>query len=160
MVITMPQYWMGRDKAYEQECTLEVRRNAVRIVGLANSVLELAALQSIEPDIDPHTGTPVSSGWRPASLNHALERTSNAGTHSLHIIALAIDPRDHPDRRLARWCLRNLQALERLGLYMEDPRWTPTWVHWQALAPHSGKRVYIPSEAPPLALALPEQAAA
>ena len=40
---------------------------------------------------------------------------------------------------------------------MEDPQWTPTWVHLQIVPPGSRRRVYIPSSKPALAAKLPEQ---
>jgi hypothetical protein len=64
-----------------------------------------------------------------------------------------------PERTLARWCLRNLVFLAEVGLWMEDPRWTPGWVHLQSVPPRSGGRVFIPSAAPALCAALPEQLA-
>jgi hypothetical protein len=94
-------------------------------------------------------------------------RTANAAEFSSHITAEGIDPQDHADRRIARWCLRNLNRLAEIGLWMEDPRWCVVldqhgkevdwWVHWQSRPPRSGRQVYIPNSNPPLAAALPEQ---
>jgi len=56
-----------------------------------------------------------------------------------------------------RWCLKHLDVLETLGLWMEDPQWTPTWLHVQTIPPRSGHRVYIPSASPALVAKLPEQ---
>jgi hypothetical protein len=56
-----------------------------------------------------------------------------------------------------RWCLRNLNEMETIGLWMENARWTPTWVHLQTVPPLSGHRVYVPSALPPKAPSLPEQ---
>jgi hypothetical protein len=47
--------------------------------------------------------------------------------------------------------------LQEIGLWIENPMWTPTWVHLQIVPPHSGRRIFVPSENPPLAAALPEQ---
>ena len=33
---------------------------------------------------------------------------------------------------------------------MEDPRWTPTWLHVQTIPPKSGRVVFIPNSSPPL----------
>jgi hypothetical protein len=153
-VITLQQYWTGRDEAFPEDCTLAVRRNAAALLAAVNTLLKCAAEDRVAPGIDEHTWNQVASGWRPPSVN---ARTSNAGKHSTHITGQGVDLQDHADRRLARWCLRNLDRLEGLGLYMEDPRWTPSWLHLQCVPPASGKRVYIPSSAPALALALPEQ---
>lgn len=153
--VTIEEYFMGRDLAYPEECTLDIQRNAVHLLESVNALLEFAAMQKIEP-LAGQNGY-VASGWRPPAVN---DKTSNAAKASAHLLGLAVDLRDHADRSLARWCLRNLDRLEGLGLYMEDPRWTPNWVHLQVRAPGSGKRVYVPSTAPALALALPEQALA
>jgi hypothetical protein len=40
---------------------------------------------------------------------------------------------------------------------MEDPQWTPTWVHLQMVPPGSHRRVYCPSSKPPMVAKLPEQ---
>jgi hypothetical protein len=157
VILTLEQYWMGRDGAYPDECTLSVRRNAAAWLAAANTALKCAADDGVEPGVNKHTGNALASGWRPKGVN---AETSNAAHLSTHIYGCGGDIQDQVDRRLARWCLRHLDVLEGLGLYMEDPRWTPSWVHWQIVAPGSGKRVYIPSAAPALALALPEQAAA
>jgi hypothetical protein len=119
-----------------------------------NRALELAAADGVEPGIDEKTGNYVASGWRPQAIN---ERTSNAAQLSTHLIGEACDLQDTPQRDLARWALRNLDRLEQIGLWMEDPRWTPDWVHWQTRPPHSGLRVYRPSMHEPLVAALPEQ---
>lgn len=161
-MITITQYFMGRDEAYAAECTLQIRRNAASLLLPVNALLSLAAAEGVTPWRGDHDGFPsdVVSGWRPHSVNDA---TSHAGKFSAHLDALALDMRDAPDRRLARWSLRNAHPgglLEQHGIYMEDPRWTPSWVHWSTRVPGSGHRVFIPSAAPPLALALPEQAVA
>ena len=96
----------------------------------------------------------MASGWRPAAINDA---TANAAKLSKHLTGEGIDLRDTGTRDLARWCLRNLDALEEIGLWMEDPQWTPSWVHLQIVPPNSHRRVYCPSSRPPLAARLPEQ---
>lgn len=160
MTITLEQYFMGRDALYPEECTPAVRANAAKTVERVNRALELAAADGVSPGIDEKTGNHVASGWRPHAINHALERTSNAATNSTHIGAEACDLQDTLGRDLARWALRNLDKLEEIGLWMEDPRWTPDWVHWQTRPPHSGLRVYRPSTKDALVAALPEQAQA
>lgn len=160
MSVTVHDYFMGRDKAYSDECTLEIQRNAVEIVSRANRLLAAAAVDGVIPGVDQQTKTAIASGWRPNGVN---ARTQNAATGSKHITAQAVDIQDTPDRALARWCLRNLDALDEAGVWMENPQWTggnDPWVHWQLVPPKSGKRVYIPSTNPPIAEALPEQMAA
>lgn len=62
---------------------------------------------------------------------------------SKHLAGAAADIYD-PEGILGKWCLDNLKALERIGLWMEHPDYTENWVHVQIMAPRSGKRVFIP----------------
>lgn len=147
-MITLQQYWMGRDLTHKGELTREILDNATNTVARANLLIAL---------FEKETGiilSGVASGWRPAGVNAA---TSNAGKSSNHITADAVDIRDNDARAFARWCLRNLNKLAEFGLWMENPQWCPTWVHLQTVPPKSGKRVYIPSLAAPLCALLPEQ---
>lgn len=146
-MITLAEYWNGRDRKFPRELNAEICNNAALTVSRINRLLGLAAEEGIECDT-------VSSGWRPLAINDA---TANAAKASKHIKALAADLRDTPQRDLARWCLRNLKHLESIGLWMEDPRWTPTWVHLQIVPPGSGRRVFVPSIKAPLTAPLPEQ---
>jgi hypothetical protein len=147
-MITMQKYWMGRDEKYSAMLTPEIVSNAKKTVDLANLLL-----QEFQAETGLQIET-VASGWRPPVVNGA---TANAATGSRHLTGRAVDLRDTPGRDFARWCLRNLDRMESIGLWMEDPQWTPTWVHLQIVPPRSGNRVYVPSTQPPLAGLLPEQ---
>ena len=153
-MISLADYWMGRDLVYPRALTHEMIQNAQLLVDRVNLLLARAEEDCVSPAQDERTGTWVASGWRPPAVN---DRTSNAANASTHLVGLGVDLQDWPDRRLARWCLRHPEHLEEAGLWMEDPRWTPDWVHLQARPPGSGRRVYVPSAAPALAAALPEQ---
>jgi len=135
-VITLTAYWKGRNVLNADELTDEITANAQVTVEKANELLARAGRSDINT---------VNSGWRPRAVNDA---TANAASGSKHLTAQAVDLPD-ADRTLATWCVDNLDVLAELGLHMEDPRWTPTWVHVQTVPPKSGKRVYIPSSAPP-----------
>lgn len=157
MMISYEDYLMGREKKYRHEITQDMEENAGMLLARVNLLISWAAADGVFPGIDSKTGTHVASGWRPTEIN---ARTSNAGKASKHITMQGIDVQDTPDRTLARWCLRNLASLEEIGLWMEDPQWTggaDPWVHFQSVPPGSGRRVYVPSSAPPLAEKLPEQ---
>lgn len=153
-MITLDDYWMGRDAAYAADLTPEIRDNAVELLGRVNLLISFAHKDGVWPGIDTVTGTPVAGGWRPPAVN---ARTQNAGQYSNHITARAVDIQDTPDRAFARWCLRNIELLAEIGLWMENPQWTPDWVHLQIVPPRSGLRVYRPSMSQPLAAKLPEQ---
>ncbi len=147
-------YFMGRDLAYPQHLTDEIRSNAAELLGRVNLLLAWALRDNVRPALDQRTVSHVASGWRPPEVNDA---TANAAKASTHLTGEGIDLRDNGTRDLARWCLRNLDALEVIGLWMEDPQWTPTWVHLQKRPPLSRRRVYCPSSKPALAAKLPEQ---
>ncbi len=153
-MITLQDYWMGRDARYAAELMPEIMQNAELLIQRVGTLLERAAAENVNPGIDEETCTCVASGWRPKSVN---DRTANASATSLHLKGMGVDLREAPGRALARFCLRNLDLLAELELWMEDPRWTPTWVHLQMAAPGSNDRVFVPSSAPPLVAALPEQ---
>lgn len=88
----------------------------------------------------------LSSGYRPDAIN---SKVPNAAPRSAHTACQAIDVKD-PKGEFALWCLANLDVLARLGLFMEDPRWTPGWVHLDSRGPKSGKRVFVPDTSPAL----------
>lgn len=134
-MISLHAYWMGRDATYAEELTDEIRRNAEITVARANELLERAG----RSDIDT-----VASGWRPKGVNDA---TANAAQSSRHITAEAVDLPDG-DRTLVEWAVDNPDVLEEIGLWMEDPRWTRSWLHLQTVPPKSKKLVFIPSTAP------------
>lgn len=136
-MITLSAYYMGRDLTHAEELTEEIMAHAKITVERVNDLLARAGRSDI---------TTVRSGWRPSGINDA---TQNSAAHSNHITGQACDLSDS-DRTLATWCVDNLDDLEQIGLWMEDPRWTPTWLHVQIVPPKSGKLVYIPSTAKPL----------
>lgn len=160
-IITAEMYFFGRDKQYPKECTPQVRRNADTLLYRVNKLLVPAEKAGVVLGIDTMTGTCVAGPWRPQAIN---ERTANAGLASTHLTGEGIDLQDNRKRTFARFCLKNLVLLQEVGLWMEDPRWTAgrndddPWVHLQNRPPRSGKRIFIPSSAPPQSgPLLPEQ---
>lgn len=148
MIITTNDYF----KLHGDPEPNEYIANAVQLLDRVNDLLDQAGLAGIHPGIDQVSHNAVASGYRPPSVNAA---TSNAGAHSKHLTCQAVDIQDTPSRALAQWCCRNLGELEFSKLWIEDPRWTgghanlDPWVHFQSVPPGSGKRIYIPSDAPP-----------
>lgn len=140
MPLTLYDYWMGRDVLYAFHLTKAIKYNAKLTVDRIQKLVKLY-------ENDTKNSVDVwSSGWRPSIVNDA---TSNAAKSSKHITAEAGDVQDK-NRQFAKWCLANLDKLEEIGLWMEDCRWTPTWVHLQIVPPKSGNRVFIPSNTKPL----------
>lgn len=82
----------------------------------------------------------VHSGYRPPEINAV---TPNAAKNSNHLVCRAVDIADEKGE-LAAWCLANLDLLEHFELWLEDPRFTPTWVHLQSVPPKSNSRVFQP----------------
>lgn len=147
-MITMDQYWMGRDKLYPSDFTDIIQANGHNTVFRVNALLQL---------FSEATGIPmetVASGWRPLAVNQDV---ANAAEHSHHIDAQACDIRDTSNRDLARWVAANQDKLSMLALWCERFEWTPTWVHFQILPPPSGRRFFIPSMAPAIVARLDEQ---
>jgi uncharacterized protein YcbK (DUF882 family) len=62
---------------------------------------------------------------------------------SKHLIGAAVDIHD-PNGELKAWLKANIKILEEVSLYCEDFDSTPDWVHFQCIAPASGKHVFIP----------------
>jgi hypothetical protein len=133
-MLSKSELLMGRDKTFSDEYTSEISNNLDTLLEKLN-VLRAAYGHPMK----------VSSGWRPASINGMIP---NAAKKSNHMIGLAVDIAD-ADGALMKWCLDNLDLLTATGLYLEDFRYTPTWCHFQSVAPKSKKRIFVPSEALP-----------
>jgi hypothetical protein len=129
-VITLSEYWMARHTRFKSEWTPEVQRNGAEIVRRANLLLRAAGLDRR-----------VTSGWRPAILNAA---TKGAAKKSTHMLAQGVDLED-VDRKLSKWAMAHLDVLAEIGLWIEHPDYTLTWLHAQSVPPKSGRRVYIPA---------------
>ena len=127
--ITLAQYFMGRDAEHGAELTDTLRRNAEVMVTRANALLQRACVACA-----------VNSGWRPRAVN---AHVANASPRSRHLTCEAIDLAD-PHDRLDAWCMRHLDELEAIGLWLEHPDATPGWCHVQIVAPPSGRRVFEP----------------
>ena len=128
--VTIEEYWMGRDRKYMDELTMEVVKNAWETVRRVNKLAEIAGWKDLV----------VSSGWRPAAVNSTVK---GASPKSKHLLGQAIDLAD-PHGHIGRWCIDNQNALEKVGLWLESPDATPTWCHLQIVAPLSGNRVFRP----------------
>jgi hypothetical protein len=153
-MISEHDYYMGRDAAYPDELTAEIRINVAKLIPRVNAIIAMMARDGIAPAEDASTHCAVASGWRPGAVNAGI---ANAAARSKHMTGEAVDLRDNPERELCRWALANPDALVTMGLWMEDPRWTPGWLHLQCVPPKSGNLVFVPSSAPPMVAALKEQ---
>lgn len=140
-MITLHDYWLGRDITHSLQLGTDLRRNAARTVEAANALLVLAKGAGVTLETSPRTGTIVTSGWRPADINAA---TPGAALRSLHMSCEAIDLYD-PDGDLDDWLLASADTVLRdLGLWLEHPAATKGWAHVQTRPPRSGRRVFYP----------------
>lgn len=73
------------------------------------------------------------------------KRINPSAMGSAHLYGCAVDIAD-PNGKLAYWlqtCVGQ-NKLKDCGLYMENPKATPTWVHLQSYAPKSMNRIFNP----------------
>jgi hypothetical protein len=129
MTITKEELLKGRDQTYPNDYTQEISDNLDKLLIVMNKIRDAY-------------GVPmrVTSGWRPPSINAS---TPGAAPKSNHIRGLAVDIAD-ADGKLMNWVLENLSMMKDLGLYFENFNYCPVWVHFQYIAPSSGKRIFIP----------------
>lgn len=135
--LRLEDYWMGRNDTHPDDLSPEIVRNATHLLRRVNTMLALVQMV-IEPH--PVTRTPISSGWRPPSVN---ANTPNAAPRSKHMTGDAVDIYD-PDGELDDWCMEHLDILAECGLWLEHPSATKGWSHLQQVPPRSGRRAFYP----------------
>jgi len=128
-MITLADYWMGRDVWFSRALTPAIRTSAEVTVQRANALLQLFG-----------EARAVNSGWRPPEINAS---TPGAALKSKHMTGEAIDLAD-PEGDLDEWCFNNQQDLVSLDLWQEHPASTKGWCHVQTIPPKSGNRVFYP----------------
>ncbi len=138
-MITLADYYMGRDKTHAHILGSDLRANAARTVEAANKLLTLAKGAGVQ--LKPGQWGMVRSGWRPPDSNAG---TKGASKTSLHMQCLAVDLED-VSGTLGKWCMANADTVLRdLALWLEHKDATPTWTHVQLKPPGSGNRVFRP----------------
>lgn len=146
-MISVAEYFNGSERSR----TPELNANAEALLDKANALRAEAEGEGVARKTDPDTGTEISGAKGGSGAGGFRPQDSKTGApNSAHKTAHAVDVFD-PDRRFAAWCLAHLDRVREHGLYIEDPRWTPGWVHLQDVPPKSGKLCYVPSTAPALA---------
>jgi len=139
-MLTLPDYWMGRDESHEHALTETIRFSARETVLRVNALLAMMMAAAVPLEANPRTGSLISSGWRPPEINAG---TPGAAVKSRHMTGQAADLYD-PDGLLDDWCMDNQDKLADLGLWIEHPCATKGWCHVQTLPPRSGRRVFYP----------------
>lgn len=137
-MITLGDFYKGRDVAYAADLTEEIRNNALITLQRANRLLE--RFYAAVPQATRVRG--CNSGWRPPAVNATVR---NAAKKSNHLLGRAIDINDDDDL-LDKWLMTEAgqKALADIGLWMEHPMATPRWAHVQTVPPASGRRVFHP----------------
>lgn len=128
--VTKQDYLKNRHK--EVPLSIQQTKNMEKILDLANKLLAYY----------PGKFYGTSSGYRTPVGN----KKAGGSAKSAHLTCEAIDLID-PQQELATFLLANKPLMEALGLYMEHPDYTPTWVHLQTRA--ASRRVFIPYSSPP-----------
>lgn len=134
-MITLTDYWMGRDKQYPKDLTPEIEKNAEVTVAKAN--LLLSKFREATSDTELRK---VTSGWRPSAVNAT---TPGAAPKSRHMTGEAVDLADS-EGDLDQWCIDHPEVLEGIGLWQEHPSATKGWTHVQIVPPKSGRRCFYP----------------
>lgn len=139
---TLADYFMGRRELYPLSMSPRIELEAMRTVELVNKLLSQSLMFGVTLEINPRTGSIVSSGWRPPEVN---QNTPGAAVKSKHMTGHAVDIYD-PDGDLDDWLMSDpgQGALGEIGLWMEHPSATKGWCHLQTLPPRSGRRVFYP----------------
>jgi len=147
MMISVDHYF----KSSEKHRTLELDAVAEAMLEKVEGLREEAEADGIYFYSDPDTGTEISGAKGGSGAGGFRPQNSTTGAaRSAHKTAHAVDVFD-ATRNFAAWCMAHLDRLREHGLYIEDPRWTPGWVHLQDVPPRSGKLCYIPAPTPALA---------
>lgn len=135
MPISKAELLHGYDTEYAADYTQQISDNLDAFLIPMNQIRDAYNIPMI-----------VNSGWRPPAVNAACGGAPN----SKHMEGLACDIQDL-DGALWAWVIQNLPLMKRLNIFMEDRRWTPTWVHFQLGGPASGHRIFVPNDTPPTA---------
>ena len=128
-MITLEDYLMGRTDGL----TPLKLANATETVQRWNMLLSYYYEEN--PGADRVT---VRSGYRTAEIN---ANTVGSAPNSAHMTCQAMDGSDD-NRAFAKWCVKNQSKLAIVGLWMEEPRATPNWVHLQTRSTHA--RIFFP----------------
>lgn len=129
------------------EITEEIKNNATELLESVNQLLLEAQQDGVGFLINPKTSSYISGS---GNGGFRLSDSKVGASKSKHKTGNAVDIYD-PERMFASWVMANKGKLADAGLYTEDVRWTPSWVHLQNIPPNSGQVVYRPSMSEPLA---------
>lgn len=137
-MITLLQYVGPHSKSKDWNAARQA--NAAQLLVATNALMKAAETAGVMFLTNPRTNSQISGatfgGFRP-------QGTTIGAPNSHHKEGRGIDLYD-PENKIDTWCMANLAALVKAGIWIEHPSATNTWSHWQSVAPSSGKRVYYP----------------
>lgn len=134
-MLTLKDYFMGRDVKFKDQLTEEFQENASKLLEKVNALLAVMEGKGVVLADQ----VKVSSGWRPPAVNARV----GGAKLSNHMICRAVDLVDI-GQVMGKWCMDNQMELKKLGLHMEHISATPTWLHLQDRPPRSGRTVFYP----------------
>lgn len=155
--ITLEQY-LGPYKDHPQMQSTVLLANAEKIIAAMNQLCWFAEADGVELEDNPDTGNAIGGQGNGGARPH--DATVGAPL-SAHKTLTALDRYDL-NRQLMRWALSSgWSRLAELGIYIEHPQWTRSWLHGQITPPASHARVFVPysdlAKYPPTCAPLPEQ---
>ena len=137
-MITLEQY--AGPYLHSPSWTQEHRDNAVKLLAACQLLSGLAQDDGVLFRVNPKTLTQISGmhngGFRPSDCMVGAKLSNHKTGH-------AVDWYD-PCEDIDDWCLANLDKLAACGIWLEHPKSTHGWSHWQNLPPASGNRVFLP----------------
>lgn len=117
--VALDSYWQGRNTAFVDEWSAEIRHNAHDLMSRVN--LLLAELNVVSAK--------VVSGWRPREINQRI----GGSPQSYHITGKAVDLRDNSNQDFAKLIIDNKHLLHKYQLWLENPQFTrgqhSNWIH-------------------------------
>lgn len=129
-IITLEAYWKRRDVQYKSELTSAIKDNAIELLRRVNDLLHAMHIVNVT----------VTSGWRPIEVNKEYGGAPN----SYHIRGRAVDIADY-DQSISKELAQRYWLLKEHDLWMEDPKFTKTWVHLDTgIRPERDVRIFKP----------------
>jgi len=137
-VITLDQL-LGPYKGHK-DVTPAVIDAATSFLSRVSLLESMAIADGVVFPVNPKTGTGVSGhangGFRPKDC-------PDGAPGSPHKQGRGVDRFD-PHERIDAWCMKNLDRLREVGIYIEHPEATPGWSHWTDRPPASKRIVFYP----------------
>jgi hypothetical protein len=117
---------------YKEEWTPQIQENAENLVKLINTLFtEIEALTRKSISLN------ITSGWRPSKYSKEI----GTSIRSAHVTGQAIDLADIGNKKF-NLITAHMDLIILKDLYLEDSRWTKSWLHVQTRPTRN--RIFIP----------------